>query len=142
MRVLNFKATNIKKKKKSPTLNFKVNKNQVLNFKIKKRQVIDFKVKRNLSPHHYQSPQKTTDNVMVSSLVKKTAGSSSKECKWWGNSGAKSRPARMSKGPPSLPASRTGTGLSSGKEKGEGEDGGGGGQDLDFVLLSESCHGR
>ena len=44
MRVLNFKVTNIKKKKKSPTLNFKVNKNQVLNFKIKKRQVIDFKV--------------------------------------------------------------------------------------------------
>ena len=78
MRVLNFKATNIKKKKKSPTLNFKVNKNQVLNFKIKKRQVIDFKVKRNLpSRHHHQSPQKTTDNVvMVSSLVKKTADGS------------------------------------------------------------------
>ena len=44
MRVINFKVTNIKKKKKSPTLNFKVNKNQVLNFKTKKRQVIDFKV--------------------------------------------------------------------------------------------------
>ena len=44
VRVLNFKVTNIKKKKKSPTLNFKVNKNQVLNFKIKKRQGIDFKV--------------------------------------------------------------------------------------------------
>ena len=43
-RVLNFKVTNIKKKKKSPSLNFKVNKNQVVNFKIKKRQVIDFKV--------------------------------------------------------------------------------------------------
>ena len=40
MRVLNFKVTNIKKKKKSPTLNFKVNKNQVLNFKIKKGQVM------------------------------------------------------------------------------------------------------
>jgi len=45
VRVLNFKVTDMKKKKKSPTLNFKINKNQVLNFKIKKRQVIDFKVK-------------------------------------------------------------------------------------------------
>jgi hypothetical protein len=44
-RVLNFKVTNIKKKKKNQVLNFKGNKNQVLNFKIKKRQVIDFKVK-------------------------------------------------------------------------------------------------
>ena len=55
VRVLNFKVKNkfftlklstlFKKKKKSPTLNFKVNKNQGLNFKIKKRKVIDFKVK-------------------------------------------------------------------------------------------------
>ena len=64
VRVLNFKVTNIKKKKKSPTLNFKVNKNQVLNFKIKKRQAIDFKVKRNLLSH-----------APCNGLAKKTAAS-------------------------------------------------------------------
>ena len=44
MRVLNFKVENFKKKKKSPTLNFKANKNQVLNFNVKKT-ANDFKVK-------------------------------------------------------------------------------------------------
>ena len=43
VRVLNFKVTNIKKKKKSPTLNFKVNKIRYLTSRLKKKGN-DFKV--------------------------------------------------------------------------------------------------